>query len=442
MRHPSSLYTRPEVVAVAGPASGRAVIPPPGAVRPRIMGVLNVTPDSLWAGSRHQDPGAAGAAAAAMVAAGAHLLDIGAVSTRPGADPVPLETELQRLLPVLAAVRRAVDCAITVDTSRATVAAAALAAGADAINDVSGLADPELAHVVARTGVALIVVAREPLARDAAGPPEVCGQLRTLVTRAAQAGIPADRLVLDPGFGFGKSPAQNLALVAALPHLRAHLGLPFCVGPSRKGTIAAVLGPRPAGRRRAGTAALVALCAAYGADLVRVHDVAEMAQVAAMAAAVGRPTDGPPAVPPGGGPQGLGIAPAEAPGRICLRGLRIEACHGVLPEEHFRPQPFLVDLDLECDLRVAASTDRLEATLNYATAAALAAEVLRGPHRDLIETLAGEIARRLLAALPALAGGAVVVHKPAAPLGLPFADVSVRLPFTRAGGVGYGRGGG
>lgn len=428
---------------MAGPDRGRGTGPrailPPGGARPRIMGVINATPDSFWRGSRHPDPQDAAATAVAMVAAGAHMLDVGAVSTRPGAGPVSVETELERLLPVLVAVRRAVDCPISVDTTRSRVAAAAIASGADAINDVSGLDDPDLGGVVAHTGAALIVMAHDPIDAAVAGPPEVCRQLQALVVRAERAGMARDCLVLDPGFGFGKSPTQNLQLVAALPYLRARLGVPLCIGPSRKGTIAAVLGRRPVGRRQSGTAALVALCAAYGADLVRVHDVGQMAEVAALAAAVGPPDSSPPSVPARPGWD----RPADSTdshthgegGLISLRGLRIEACHGVLPQEHEQPQPFLLDLDLECDLGTAARTDQLEATLNYASAAALAAAVVRGPHRDLIESLAGEIARRLLAEFPLLRGGAVVVHKPRAPVGLPFGDVSVRFPFARRDAV-------
>lgn len=416
--------------------SGLGAILPAGA-RPRIMGVINATPDSFWEGSRHPDPQDAVAAARAMVDAGAHVLDVGAVSSRPGAPHVTVEVELDRLLPVLTAVRAAVRCPITVDTSRGDVAAAALAAGADAINDVSGLADPELGKVVVQSGVPLIVTANERLDPVKPTMPAALDGLRRLLARVKAAGIALDRVVVDPGFGFGKTPAQNLQLVAALPLLREGLGLPICIGPSRKGTISHILGRRPPEGRRNGTAALVALCAAYGADLLRVHDVAAMAEVAAVASAVGCPPRG---------RAGVGLRAtawrrgsplaAAAHGTIAIHGIRVVACHGVLSAEHTQPQPFLVDLDLDVDLRVASTTDRLDSTLDYAAAAAVAAGVLRGPHRDLLERLAGEIATDLLRTFPALRGGVVSVHKPDAPLGLPFADVSVRLPFARDGGGG------
>lgn len=400
-------------------AQGRRTLVPSGKGTPGILGVINATPDSFWEGSRYPDPAGAAAAARAMVRAGASALDLGAVSSYPRAAPVPPEVERERLLPVLAAVRAAVDCPVCVDTTRSEIAAAALEVGADAINDVSGLEEPELAATVARAGATLIGVLPSRLGR----PPEVSVALgvagELLAARAGAAGLPRARLVLDPGFGFGKTVAQNLELVAALPALRERWGLPVCVGPSRKGTISRLLGGRPPEERLGGTAALVALCAAYGADLIRVHDVADMAEVAAVAAAVGRPR-----------PTSI----LATPGSIRLQGIRVEACHGVLAEEHTRPQPFLVDLDLELDLSVAARSDELAATVDYARAAAAVVAVLEGPHRDLIESLAGEIARRVLQAHPTVRGGVVEVHKPQAPVGVALADVSVRLPFARAGG--------
>lgn len=389
------------------------------------MGVINASADSFWPGSRHSDPAAAVAAAQAMVAAGAHLLDLGAVSSRPRAPAVSLDEELARLLPVLQAVRAAVDCPITVDTARARVAAAALEAGAQGINDVSGISDPGMIGVVRDAGAPLIATLRDPLPPGTPVLDGVLGGLLGLRRRMEEAGLPTEAIMLDPGFGFAKSPAQSLSVVAAIPALRAGSGCPLCIGPSRKAAVAQPLGGRSPGRRRSASAAVVALCSAYGADIVRVHDVAVMAEVAAVAAAVGQPLSR----------EAGADRPRSRPGvgTICVQGIRVEACHGVLAEEHTRPQPFVVDLELDADLRAAAGSDRLGDTINYAAAAAVAAQVLAGPHRDLLERLAGEIAADLLRAFPALEGGAVVLHKPRAPIGLPFEDVSVRLPFSRRG---------
>jgi len=376
--------------------------------RPAVMGVLNATPDSFWPESRHLQAPAAAEAAARMEAAGADLLDLGAVSSRPGAAAVPEDEELARLLPVLCAVRAAVRCPLSVDTTRAGVARRALRAGATVVNDVSGRADPALAAAAGEAGAWLILVARQAVPDGHDPVAAVAAELAALRARAAGGGAASERIILDPGFGFGKTPAQNLALLAGLPRLRAELGAPLCVGVSRKSTISAVLGGRPVGGRLWGTAGLVALAAAYGAGLLRVHDVAEMADVARIAAAVGPPR-----------PR------APGPGRICLRGLRLLGCHGVLPEERVHPQPFLVDLELELDLGPAGRTDALADTANYAEVAALAAAVIAGPHRDLIERLAAEIAQRLETRFPALLGGTVTVHKPEAPVGLPVADVAV-----------------
>jgi len=252
------------------------------------MAILNVTPDSFSGdGLVGQGPEAVAAAAARAVAEGADLLDLGAESTRPGHEPVSAEEELARLLPALAAVRPRVGAPISVDTSKAVVAAAALAAGADLVNDVRGLTrDPDLAAVVARAGVPAVVM--HDVEPDGRGD-LLTGVLRELARRldaALAAGIAWQRLIVDPGFGFGKEWRHNLELLRRLGELRA-LGRPILAGTSRKSTIGKVLGLPPADRLE-GTAATVALAVAGGADIVRVHDVRAMARVARMSDAVVR----------------------------------------------------------------------------------------------------------------------------------------------------------
>jgi dihydropteroate synthase len=264
--------------------------------RPRVMGVLNLTPDSFSDGGLWEDPARAVERGLEMLAEGADLLDLGAESTRPGggvygggARTVPPEEEAARLLPVLAGLRRQTGAPISVDTRKGEVARRALAAGADLVNDVGALADPALGAAVAEAGCPLVLMhSRGDLAimqkdirfHDLLG--EVRHELALAVGRAAAAGIDESQLILDPGLGFGKTAEQNLALLARLDEL-ASLGRPLLVGASRKSFIArAAARPRaaetPPARRLGGSLAAVAWAAALPAALVRVHDVAETAQ--------------------------------------------------------------------------------------------------------------------------------------------------------------------
>jgi dihydropteroate synthase len=257
-----------------------------------VMAILNLTPDSFSGdGMAGKGPEAVAEAAARAVADGAHLLDLGAESTRPGHESVSAEEEMARLLPALRAVRARVDLPISVDTSKAAVAEAALAAGADLVNDVRGLLqDPDLAAVVARAGAPAVVI--HDAAPDGRGDlvTSVLRELSRRLDRALAAGVAWESLIVDPGFGFGKDWRQNLELLRRLGELRA-LGRPILAGTSRKSTIGRVLGLPPVDRLE-GTAATVALAIAAGADIVRVHDVRAMVRVAAMSDAVVRGAPG------------------------------------------------------------------------------------------------------------------------------------------------------
>lgn len=264
--------------------------------RPRILGVLNLTPDSFSDGGLWSDPARAVDRGLAMLAEGADLLDLGAESTRPGggvygegARTVPPEEEAARLLPVLERLRQATGAPLSVDTRKGEVAERALDAGADLINDVSALADPRLGRAVAAAGCPLVLMhSRGELAAmqqgirfgDLLG--EVQAELAAAMRRAVEAGIAESQLVLDPGIGFGKTWEQNLALIRNLGVL-ADLGRPLLVGASRKSFIARAaerpgLPPAPPDRRLGGSLAAVAWAAVLGAAVVRVHDVAETAQ--------------------------------------------------------------------------------------------------------------------------------------------------------------------
>lgn len=321
--------------------------------RPRVMGVLNLTPDSFSDGGRWFDPADASRAVErglAMLAEGAELLDLGAESTRPGggvygagAREVPAEEELARLLPVLEGLRGATGAPLSVDTRKAAVARAALAAGADLVNDVSALADPEMGAVVAAAGCPVVLMhsrgelatmQREIRFRDVVA--EVRAELAEAAARAEAAGIDRGQIVIDPGLGFGKTAGQNLALLAGLPELTGiaafggappdladgylstdvpggsppdgrreeaglpgptaacgpGLGLPVVVGASRKSFLAALSGrpggePAPPDRRLPGSLAAAARAAAGGAAVLRVHDVAETAAFLRVWTAIG-----------------------------------------------------------------------------------------------------------------------------------------------------------
>jgi dihydropteroate synthase len=278
-------------------------LPPPA---PRLMGVVNVTPDSFSDGGRFLDPATAVEHGLSLLEQGAALLDVGGESTRPGAAEVPEEEELARVIPVVRALAEA-GAPVSIDTRKARVAEAAVDAGASVVNDVSaGRHDPRLLEVVAEREVPLIAMHMrgDPATMQVApryDDPvrEVCEELRERASACLKAGIQPSKIILDPGIGFGKSVHHNLALLSRLVELRS-LGLPLCLGVSRKSFISHVTGAatsedwrrgnsidRP-DERVGGTAAAVASCVLGGADWLRVHDVSMMSEAAAVAHAIAR----------------------------------------------------------------------------------------------------------------------------------------------------------
>ncbi len=258
--------------------------------RPLVMGVLNITPDSFSDGGHWLTPGRAVAHGLQMLDQGADLVDVGAESTRPGggvygagAAPVSADAELARLLPVLDGLRARTAAPLSLDTRKAAVARRALAAGADLVNDVSALGDPEMGAAVAAAGCPLILMhSRGELHSMQRGVHyerllfEVSADLETALGRAERAGVEREQILLDPGIGFGKTYAHNLALLRRLDELAA-LGRPLVVGASRKSFIGHLTGEPPA-RRLPGSLAAVAWAAARGAAVLRVHDVPETVQ--------------------------------------------------------------------------------------------------------------------------------------------------------------------
>ncbi len=279
---------------------------------PFLMGVVNVTPDSFSDGGSFLDPAEAVDRALRLADEGADLVDLGGESTRPGASPVAAGEEIRRVVPVVERLRaRGFQLPISVDTSKAEVARAALAAGADLVNDVTGLADADLARTVAAAGVPAVVTHMRGTPADMQSRArygdvvrEVSEELEAAIARAEAAGVARERIVLDPGIGFAKTAEQSVEVLARIGELRA-LGRPILVGPSRKSFIGKLTGAS-VGERVPGTLAAVAACVLAGVEILRVHDVAAARQAALVAAAIraaGRP----------GGASGAGGASLSGP---------------------------------------------------------------------------------------------------------------------------------
>lgn len=423
-----------------GDRGARALIARPGTL---VMGVLNATPDSFSDGGRYDAPEAAIAHARALVAQGASVIDVGGESTRPGATPVDPAEERRRVLPVIAALAGE-GIPVSVDTIHASTARAAVEAGAEFINDVSGgLHDPEMLPVAAwatrEHGAGFVLGhwrgvpdpdhARSDYADLVA---EVRDALARLAASAVAAGVDPGLIVLDPGLGFDKTGPQCWELLGHLDALRA-LGYPVLVGASRKRMLGDALAvvPEPARAAAAGaherdlaTAVVSALAARAGAWGVRVHDAAGSVQAIAMAdawaAGAAAQTAAEETVAPGEGP-------GEAAGdRIALTGLEVFARHGVFDFERAEGQRFLVDAEVAVDLRAAAAGDALERTVHYGELAeAIVAAVERDPV-DLIETVAERVAAVALG-FAGVREARITVHKPEAPIDAVFADVSVTV---------------
>ena len=256
-------------------------------VRTYVIGIINLTPDSFSGDGLGGDVDGAVDLALRFQDEGADILDIGAESTRPGHKQVSLDEELARLMPALEAIAKRVDLPISVDTYKAAVARRAVDAGAVIINDISGLkAEPELAEVAAETCAGLVLMHSQKGTKYRDLVPDLVSSLKDSVRIALEAGVPRDNIIVDPGIGFGKTPDQNLVVLARLDELK-ELDCPMLVGTSRKSTLGLLL-DLPAEERVEATAATVALAIAGGADLVRVHDVKEMVRVCRVTDAVVR----------------------------------------------------------------------------------------------------------------------------------------------------------
>lgn len=260
--------------------------------RPLVMGVLNVTPDSFSDGGRFLEPSVAVDHALTMVAEGANLIDVGGESSRPGAEPVGVSEELRRVIPVMEALARAIAVPLSVDTTKAEVARQAVRSGASIINDISALRwDPAMRRVAVESGAGLILMHMQGTPRTMQRAPEYADVVREVkdflissLREATKSGIEPERILLDPGIGFGKNLQQNLTLLAELGSL-AEIGRPLCVGVSRKSFIGTVTDAALADRLPGSLAAAV-VAMMNGARLLRVHDVPETAAALNMAVAI------------------------------------------------------------------------------------------------------------------------------------------------------------
>ena len=257
----------------------------------RVMGILNVTPDSFSDGGKFDDPRRALEAAAVMADEGAEILDVGGESTRPGAEPVPEEEEIRRVVPLVNAIKHELSVRVSVDTHKASVARAALDAGADMVNDITAFSDPGMIPLLRDRRAAAVVMHMRGTPATMQKDTQyvdlmasVVGYLRRAVEKAAQAGVADDKILVDPGLGFGKSPAGNLQILRELPTLRS-VGRPVLIGGSRKSFIGAALN-LPVGERLEGSLAVAALAAWQGAHMIRTHDVGETIRVVRMIDAI------------------------------------------------------------------------------------------------------------------------------------------------------------
>lgn len=381
---------------------------------PVIMGILNVTPDSFSDGGQFADLPDALERAELMSAEGATIIDVGGESTRPGAERISVETELTRVIPVIEQLS-ARGMYVSIDTMRAEVARAAIAAGARMVNDVSGgLADPDMLPTVAELGVPVVLMHWRGPSKTMQENIEygnvvtdVCTELQQQAVRALAAGVHRNNIILDPGIGFGKTFEHNWELLHQLDSLQA-LGYPVLVGVSRKRFLGALLAqsdgsPRPERERDTASAVIAAQVLRRGAWGVRVHSVRDTVDSFLALNAVD---------------------PHVVHDRIELVGVRDYGYHGVLAHEKEQGQYFSVDATLGLSIAHAALSDDLSDTVNYAEVADAIRARITGESFDLIEKLAEQIAQDCLS-FPQVVSARIRVHKPDAPIDGDFADVVV-----------------
>lgn len=417
----------------------------------QVLGVLNATPDSFSDGNQFLGAEAAVARGLELVAQGAHIVDVGGESTRPGADAVSAAEEQRRVIPVVRELASR-GVVVSIDTIKASTAEAAVLAGARIVNDVSGgHHDPAMADTVARLcanidGVTYIVGhwrgipdAHHERSSYADVVREVADGLAESAQRAIEAGVPAENIVIDPGLGFDKTTEQGWLLLRRIDELQA-LGFRVLVGVSRKRMLADIAGAeKPATERDLATSVVSALCARAGVWGVRVHDVPGTVQAIAVESAWRGDAQAPSADRGDANEQATRRSEMQAhaavPARqqptlttIALTGLEVFAHHGVFDFERRDGQRFIIDASVRVD--VNGARDDLSQTVHYGELAEAIVRAAETDPVDLIETLA----ERVLGVAFGFAGvheATVTVHKPEAPITVPFGDVSVTMSRSR-----------
>lgn len=387
---------------------------PSGGMSPVIMGILNVTPDSFSDGGLYANVPEAVTRAEQMWAEGASIIDVGGESTRPGAERISFDTELKRVIPV---IEELVDRGmyVSIDTMRAEVARAAVAAGARMVNDVSGgLADPDMLATVAELKVPVVLMHWRGPSKTMQENidytnvvTDVCAELAEQTQKALEAGIERNNIIVDPGIGFGKTFEHNWELLHNIDSLQA-LGFPVLIGVSRKRFLGALLADhngdhRPEQDRDTASAVIAAQVLRRGAWGVRVHQVQDTSDSLKALNAVD---------------------PEIVQDRIEVVGVRDYGYHGVLQHEKEQGQYFSIDATLGLSIAHAARTDNLADTVNYAEVSDAIRARITGPSLDLIEKLAELVALDCLA-FPQVVSVRIRVHKPDAPIEGDFADVVV-----------------
>ena len=375
-----------------------------------IMGILNVTPDSFSDGGKWDTLDHAMKHVETMLADGADLIDVGGESTRPGHTPVGAQEEIERVLPVIEAIRSRFDVPISVDTYKGSVADASLKAGADLINDVWGLKyDPEMAPVIARHNAPCCLMHNTEYNNFLV---DMLSETQECVNIARRAGIKDENIILDPGVGFGKTYEMNLETMNHL-ELFQHLGFPVLLGTSRKSMIGLTL-DLPVDQRVEGTLATSVIGVMKGCAFVRVHDVKENRRVIQMTEAI------------------LG---GKLMDKIQIKGLEIFANHGVFPEENVLGQKFVISATLYTDTRKAGLTDELTTSIHYGEVSQMITEYTKKHTFKLLEALAENLCQMLLETIPLLQKITLRIEKPWAPVGLPLDTVAVEI--TRSWHTAY-----
>jgi dihydropteroate synthase len=363
-----------------------------------LMGIINTSPDSFSGDG--VDPQAAIRRGLEQVQQGADFLDVGGQSTRPGSKPVDPEAEIRLTVPVIESLAAQVDVPISIDTYKPTVAQEALRAGANLVNDISGLSwGAEMASVCAEAGVPLVIMHIQGTPTDMQKSPhyddvvdEIKSYFERQVALALKEGLPEGQIILDPGIGFGKTAQHNLEIIRRLAEFK-NLGFPIMVGPSRKSFIGNIL-DLPVDQRLEGTAAVVALATASGADIVRVHEVEAMSRVIKMTEAVVRHT---PFRPPVLVEGTLSEADFD---KIQLKGMTFYCHHGVEEAERELGQKLTVDVELFLDLNKVGSTDDKRGVVDYSKVYALVRSIATTERVNLLETIAHRIAQGILKSFP------------------------------------------